>query len=105
MERSNKNEHHSDAAAKWHEEQTLPISASWMDPETGEWLVLRLCGSEAFLTDLEAIGFEPMSGICDVVPWDHAGGRSRVRSSTALSGDKRRTGSTHPDPGAERESA
>jgi len=86
-------------------EDALPVTASWTDPESGECLVLRLSGSEAFLTELEAVGFEPMSGICDVVSLDHTGGRSRVRSSAALSGDKSRAGSTHPPFDRNRESA
>jgi len=40
-----------------------PARLEWVDPETGERLVVDLMGSEAFLSDLEASGFErPLGG-------------------------------------------
>jgi len=35
---------------------------TWSDPETGERLEVELWGSQAFLQELESIGFERLAG-------------------------------------------
>ena len=73
---------------------------SWLDRETGEWIAVEIQGSEAFLAELEALGFEPTSeGSGAAQLGDQVGNtreRARVDSSAGRSGDRDRAGSTHP---------
>jgi len=87
---------------------STPFAVTWTDAETGESFIVHLTSSPDYLAQLETVGFEHLAGIRAAVSDDRNGGRSRVRSSVFLSGDKT-AGSTHPllghDDQIERESA
>jgi hypothetical protein len=69
---------------------------SWLDRETGERITVEIQGSEAFLAELEALGFEPAPEGSGASQGGRTGERARVDSSVERSGDRDRAGSTHP---------
>ncbi len=68
---------------------------SWLDRETGERITVEIQGSQAFLAELEALGFEPTSEGSGASQVGRTGERARVDSSAGRSGDRDRAGSTH----------